>query len=72
MGELRNAYKILVRRPELKRTLGRPRHKWEDIIKIYQKNMLLRCGLNLSGSGQRQETGFCEHGNELSGSIKGG
>jgi hypothetical protein len=28
---LRNEYKILVRKPEGKRPLGRPRHKWEDI-----------------------------------------
>jgi hypothetical protein len=27
--------------------------------------------LNSSGSGQRQVAGLCEHGNELSGSIKG-
>jgi hypothetical protein len=34
MGEVRNAYKILVRKPEGKRPLGRPRHKWEDSITI--------------------------------------
>jgi hypothetical protein len=32
MGEVRNAYKILVRKPERKRPLGRPRHRWEGII----------------------------------------
>jgi hypothetical protein len=30
MGEMINAYKILVRKPEGKRTLRRPRHRWED------------------------------------------
>jgi hypothetical protein len=30
-----------------------------------------RCGLELSGSGQGQVTGSCEHGNEHSGSIRG-
>jgi hypothetical protein len=33
MGEKRNAYRILVGKPEGKR-LGRPRHKWVDNIKI--------------------------------------
>jgi hypothetical protein len=32
MGDMRNAYKILVRRPEVYRPLGRPRKIWEDII----------------------------------------
>jgi len=27
---MRNAYKSLVRKPEMKRPLGRPRRKWED------------------------------------------
>jgi hypothetical protein len=30
----RNAYRILVGKPEGKRPLGRPRRKWEDNIKI--------------------------------------
>jgi hypothetical protein len=34
MGETRNAYKILVRKPEGKRPLGRPRRRWVDNIKI--------------------------------------
>jgi hypothetical protein len=32
MGEMRNAYKILVERPEGKTPLGRPRRRWEDNI----------------------------------------
>jgi hypothetical protein len=34
MGEPRNAYRILVGRPEGKRPLGRPRRRWVDNIKI--------------------------------------
>ncbi|KAJ4433726.1 hypothetical protein ANN_16037 [Periplaneta americana] len=34
MGESRNAYRVLVVRPEGKRPLGRPRRRWEDDIKI--------------------------------------
>jgi hypothetical protein len=33
-GEKRNAYKILVGKPEGKISLGRPRHRWVNIIKI--------------------------------------
>jgi hypothetical protein len=34
MGEKRNAYRLLVGKPEEKRPLGRPRRKWVDNIKI--------------------------------------
>jgi hypothetical protein len=34
MGEVRDAYNILVGRPEGRRPLGRPRSRWEDNIKI--------------------------------------
>jgi hypothetical protein len=33
-GESRNAYRILVGKPKRKRPLGRPRHRWEDNIKM--------------------------------------
>jgi hypothetical protein len=33
-GETRNAYRILVGKPEGKRPLGRPRRRWADNIKI--------------------------------------
>jgi hypothetical protein len=34
IGEKRNAYRILVRKPEGKRSLGRPRRRWVDNIKM--------------------------------------
>jgi hypothetical protein len=34
MGEGRVAYRMLVGRPEGRRTLGIPRRRWEDIIKM--------------------------------------
>jgi hypothetical protein len=34
MGEKRNAYRILVGKPERKRPLGRPRRRWVDNIKM--------------------------------------
>jgi hypothetical protein len=34
VGERRGVYRVLVGKPEGKRPLGRPRHKWEDNIKM--------------------------------------
>ena len=34
MEQSRNAYRILVGKPEGKRSLGRPRRRWEDNIKM--------------------------------------
>jgi hypothetical protein len=33
-GGKRNAYRLLVRKPEVKRPLGRPRRRWVDIINV--------------------------------------
>jgi hypothetical protein len=43
MGEKRNLYRLLIRKPEGKRPLGRPRRKWIDNIKMD----LLEIGLNV-------------------------
>jgi hypothetical protein len=43
MGEKRNVYRLLVRKPEGKRPLGRPRRRWIDNIKLD----LLEIGLNV-------------------------
>jgi len=34
MGDRRGVYRVLVRKPEGKRPMGRPRHRWEDNIKM--------------------------------------
>jgi hypothetical protein len=34
MGEKKNAYRILVGKPEGKRPLGKPRRRWVDNIKM--------------------------------------
>jgi hypothetical protein len=47
MGEKRTGYSILVRNPEGKRPLGRPRRRWVDNIKMDPREI----GLNRSGSG---------------------
>jgi hypothetical protein len=53
MGEERKVYKVLVGKPEGKRPLGRPRHRWEDEIRMH---LIVReigrgCGLDSTGSG---------------------
>jgi hypothetical protein len=39
MGEERNVYKVLVGKPEGKRSLGRPMRRWEDGITMDLRNM---------------------------------
>jgi hypothetical protein len=34
MGEERKVYKVLVGKPKGKRPLGRPRHRWEDGVRM--------------------------------------
>ena len=34
MGEGKGMYRVLVGKPEGKRPLGKPRHRWEDNIKM--------------------------------------
>jgi len=69
MGERRNAYRILVGKPEGKRLLVRRRRRWEDNITmdLQELGRMYRAGL---GYGQVADT--CECGNEPSGTIKCG
>jgi hypothetical protein len=39
MGERRGVYRVLVGKPEGKRSLGTPRHSWEDNIKVYLQDV---------------------------------
>jgi hypothetical protein len=41
MGEGRGVYRVLVGRPEGKRPLGRPRHRWEDNIKLDLREIVI-------------------------------
>jgi len=47
MGERRGTYRVLVGKPEVKRPLGRPRHRWEDNIKMnfreIGRQVMLKC-----------------------------
>jgi hypothetical protein len=39
MGETRNAYRILVGKPEGKRPRRRPRRRWVDNVRIYLREI---------------------------------
>jgi hypothetical protein len=39
MGERRGAYRVLVGKPEGRRPLGRPRRRWEDNIKMWERRL---------------------------------
>jgi len=67
----RGSYRVLVRKPEGRRPLGRPRCRLEDNIKNRSLGSGMgRYGLYYSGSGQGQVGGARECGNESCGSIK--
>jgi hypothetical protein len=69
MGESRSVYRVLVGRPKGKRSLGRPRHRWEDNIKMDLMEIGID-GANWIQLAQDRVASFCEHGNEPLGSIK--
>jgi hypothetical protein len=54
MGEKRNAYRLLVGKPDGKRPLGKPRRRWVDNIKM---GLLERCwgGVYCIGLAQDRE-----------------
>jgi len=52
----------------IKRQLGRPRHRWGDNIKMYDRE--IGHGLNSAGSEEGLLEGSAEHSNELPGFKK--
>jgi hypothetical protein len=68
--EKRNAYRILMGKPEGKRPLVRPRHKYEDNIKIELRGIGWGVMDWIHLAQDRDRWRSCEHGNEPSGSIK--
>jgi len=55
MGERRGVYRFLVGKPEGKRPLGRPRHRWEDNINMDIQDV--GCGVWTGSSWLRIGTG---------------
>jgi hypothetical protein len=73
MGENRNAYRLLVGKPEGRRPLGRPKHRWVDNIRMD----LVEVGwgdVHWIGLAQdsKQVESSCEFGIKLSDSMKCG
>jgi hypothetical protein len=71
-GESIGSYRVLVKKPEGRTPLGRPRCTWEDNIKMGVREVAWGHGLDQSGSGQGQVAGCCECGNKPFGFIKCG
>jgi hypothetical protein len=43
LGEKRNAYRLLVGKPERNRPAGRPRRRWVDTIKMDREEIVWGC-----------------------------
>jgi hypothetical protein len=64
---MRNPYTILVGKPEVKRPLRRPRHRWEDNIRMNLRKIGWE---GMDWVYLPQDRDQCVHENEPSGSIK--
>ena len=73
MEEGRGVHGVLEGKPKGKRPLGRPRHRWEDNIKMDLQEVGRGCGDWVGLAKDRDKwRGACEYGDELSGCIKCG
>jgi len=72
MGERRVLCRVLVGKPEGKRSLGRPRRRWRTILRWLFRKWDVGYGRDRVSSIQGQVAGTCEWGNEPSGTIKCG
>jgi hypothetical protein len=64
-GRRKKAYKVLVGKPEGKIPFGRPRHRWEEWVRIDLGEIGLGgCGLDSTGSEEGLVAGCCECGDE--------
>jgi len=64
---MRNVYKILIGKPEGKRPLQRPRHRWEDNIRMALRETGwegVDC-MHLAQDRGQWQAGSCEHGVKL-------
>jgi hypothetical protein len=68
---MRNAYKILVGKPEGKNHLEDLGIGGRIVLKQISEKYSVRCGLDASGSGQGLVVGCCKHSNKPWDLIKG-
>jgi hypothetical protein len=62
MAKIRNLYNILGAKLEDKTPPGRPRRRWKITIEWILEKYIWKLWTRLSGSGQGQVAGSCEHG----------
>ena len=61
---MRNAYKVLDKKPKRSRPLGRPKCRWRDAVKIYFKEKFLEAFvMGLFALGYRDMMSMCDHSN---------
>jgi hypothetical protein len=70
-GQRRYVYKIVVGNFQGKTPVGRPRHRWEDNIKLDLTGIVWEYNPNSVGSRKGPVVGFCEN-DEYLGSINAG
>jgi hypothetical protein len=70
MGEERGVHRVLVGKHGGKRPLGRPRHRWENNIKMDLQEVGGGCGDGMELAQDRDGWLALEYGKKLSGSIK--
>jgi hypothetical protein len=71
MGDRRGVYGVLVGKPERRTSLGIPRSRWEDNIKMDLQEVVCGCMDWIELAQDRDRcAGTCECGNESSGYIK--
>jgi hypothetical protein len=71
MGEERGVNMVLVEKPEGQRPLGRPRHRWEDNIKMDLQELGVGCGDWIKSTQDRDSWGaLVSTVKKPSGSIK--
>jgi hypothetical protein len=67
---VRNVYKTLVRKPEWKIVLGRPRRGWADNTKMGLREEVIGAWVEFMWLRVGMMTGCCEYSNEHIGSLK--
>jgi hypothetical protein len=60
MRDVRNVYRILVRKPKRAKPLGRTKNRWEDGNKVYLKTAKSDIGNQINLNPNRANGGLCD------------